>query len=492
MKTTTEDKKATSTNVDANQNSDKAPDKKPDESAVALFTNRLISKPETGTKAEDDEEKPKSPDDKKAEDKKDDADTKKKPEKKSVKQKQSVERALDRDDIAGAVAEGVARGMKKTDDEPADEVKKNDVDAEMPPAEKRRIAALGVMEKSNPDKYKGIVQKYRNSLSKLVTYAEQWEKDNPGKTFNESETDEDGKEIHAKFFKDNEVDWDDEDFTDALADLKADEKVASKMSKYDEKFAAQERKDKLVELAPKIESAKVEEARAYFSEVDADFANILKENGSVDHEALKKLRETDPVKTAIVTAGADNLEAYTGEVTKLFSVDKSYDPENPIHTDINRFILRKEAQELALPREQQIDDKGRLFCAAKEYHALPEKEKSKRWTFEQSDIRGLLRAAIIKRTKAQIELEEKKFAEMAKARGMAIPDKKVAAAPVKKEEAPKKKVTEADEEDADLNGDKPDSPSASSQTRVNGSGDKGDEGKEGVSKFRSKYLSAKN
>lgn len=361
---------------------------------------------------------------------------------------------LDRETIASAVAEGMERGSKKP--EPTSEVKSEEV--ELPPAEAKRLAVLERMEKSNPDKYKGRAKAYRDSYTKLLKYSEDWEKANPGKEFNEDD------EEHKEFFDKNNVDWDDDDYTEALAELKSDEKVGAARKEIDQKFATIERAEKLRSEAPKIVQSQTTAALAYFADMDGEFAKVLKADGTLDTELGKKLTEADPIKAQIIVGGASRVEELVAETYKLFTNLVDYDGKNPNHIAINSFVLSKEEQLMKKPAKEQLDSEGRPFLTADAYWKLDEKQRAKHWTFSREDVDTMLTAAIAASVKQQVQYEEEKFQRIAKARGITIPEAKAAVADEQQTPAP---AVESEEEETAGDDGKPSSPSAQAQPRIN-------------------------
>lgn len=384
---------------------------------------------------------------------------------------------FDRETVRDAVREGVELATKKPEDQPP----KQEETPELPPQETKRIAVLERMEKANPEKYKGRAKAYRDSYIKLVKYSEEWQAANPGKEFDENDDE------HKEFFDKNNVDWDDEDYTEALADLKSDEKVGAVRQEIDKKFATVERAEKLRTEAPKIAQLQTTAALAYFSDMDGDFAKLLKEDGSLDTELGKKLSESDPVKAQIIVNGATQVEELVAETYKLFTNLADFDAKNPSHSFINQFVLSKEEQLLKKPAKEQLDGEGRPFLSADAYWKLDEKERAKHWTFNREDIDTMLTHSIASNVKKQVEFEEQKFRRIAKARGISIPEAKAEAAAEQQPPVTKVATVEEDDETPAPNEDKPSSPSAQTQPRIREVAG-GDPKTDGKSKFRARLV----
>jgi hypothetical protein len=186
-------------NPDAQEKDTKAAPKPiKDAAAAEEFTNKLL-----GIEPEKKVEPPPAP-------------PPEKPKKKSKPaEKPEPPQQPDYESLVKAAAEGAARAIKPEEKKP-----EPPPEDDLPAEEKRKLAVLSQMEKNWPDKYKGLEQRYRGSLDKLLAYAERWEKEHPGKEFDEAEKDEEGNEIHKEFLDKNDVDWEDDDYIDALTDIK--------------------------------------------------------------------------------------------------------------------------------------------------------------------------------------------------------------------------------------------------------------------------------
>jgi hypothetical protein len=463
----------------------KAPEKKEppkplDEKAAGNFIGRFMAKTEpVAVEKKPDDAKPedgKKPDDKaKPEDKK----PAKKPKKETPVEAPAP---LTADDLSAATAAAV-RVVLDERDKPKAEEKQPDPDENLPEEHKRTVRILERMEKDKGDKYKGLPQKYREFLDELVTYAEKWETDHPGKQFNEDD------EEHSEFFA-KQPEWDDEDYTDAVADIKLDQRLGAEREETAKKLSVLEKQEKFRQAIPKIRSVKVSNARTYFSQMGDQFKDLLKEDGSVDKAVEQKAMDADPITAQIVISGANTVETYTGDCHALFNNVIDYNAKNPVHAQIANFALEKERQLLKKTPKEQRDEKGRRFVPAADYWKMPEADRQKCWTFSENDVNLMLTAAIVKQTKQQIQAEEDKFARRAKARGLDLngsaADKAKENGKVAEEKVVEKKPE--DEEEEIVETEKPRSPSAAPGPR--GAGAEIDKNKpaEGVTKFVTGFL----
>jgi hypothetical protein len=353
------------------------------------------------------------------------------------------ETVLTGDQIAEAAARGVASVMQPK----APEEKKPDAAApKLPDREQRKISALEQMEKTSPEEYKGMAERYRNSLEALVEYAAKWEKDHPGEIFDEA------ADEHKEFMEKNSegLDWDDDDYVDALAEVKL-QKARNEDQQRQE--AQKTQTEKIQKALPEIASAKLKAGRSFLATIGEGYQDIISKEGVVSKEAFEKLKAEDPVKTEIVVSSADFVERLVETNCSLFGQLVPFDGKNPLHAHINNVILSNEQRLLKMPPEQQRDAKGRSFLPADKYWKLPPDKRGSVWTFTQQDVSVLLVNAVLKQVKSQIAIEDKKFEDRAKARGLNLngkhsPAGDQPATPPAKKEAPGK-------EDED---DKPNTP----------------------------------
>lgn len=397
-----------------------------DEKAIATFTDEFLGNGKSEDKPADkpaDEVPPKPS-----------AAPKGKPKAKAAVKPAPTARPLSTDDIA-QVARTVATEFKKSDEpKPAAEV-----ESKLSADEQKRVATLKHMETANPEKYKGVTKRYEDSLSKFYDYADKWEKDHPGETF-----DEDAEE-HKEFREANEkgLDWEDEDYTDARADIKAKEAVENFRKENGQKFEQLEQQEKLRQSAPAIATARVNNARDFFEKLGGEFKDLLAENGVVDTKLGAKLSGEDPIQWEIATNSADLTEKLVEENYKLFNALTPFDVKNPLHTAVNGLILSKEAQLMALPAEDQLDGQGRKFYPVNEYWKLSDAQRKHGWTFTQKEVEALLINATLKQAKTQIKAEQEKFDRVLKARGITPTPKPAPVIPPVEEEIEEKPRTPA-------------------------------------------------
>jgi len=366
--------------------------------------------------------------------------------------------------IADATAEGVARAMRTKPKEELPE--KKDAPSQFTPSDDRKIAVLGQLEKMYPDKYKGAPDKFKASLAKISAYAEKWSKDNPSKEFNEDD------EEHTEFFDKNNLHefWDQEDFDEAKTEMRVQKALEEerrstnkRLSDYDRKFKAT-----APETIQAIDAEQVGAAKQYWKLLGDDFAAVMKEDGTVDQEKAKELRESDPIGFDERLKAATRLDVEVAEIYRLMNALIEQDPKNRLHTEISNFAAAAEQRLAGAPKEDRLDHEGRDFLPADKYYALSkEKREASNWTFTARDLAVLRASHLARETQQIIDREEEKLKKYAAARGL-VP--KNGGAEARKEPDPEL------EDNTDPDDEKPVSPTGGSETKLStgrGAGGKG-------------------
>lgn len=340
--------------------------------------------------------------------------------------------ALTADQIAEASARGVAEAFAKN--KPADKGTAAPSGPALSPEEQHKIGILEKMSEMFPDKYKDLPTQYKSSVAELAEYAAKWEQEHPGLTFNEDD------EEHKPFFDTHDVDWNDDDYTEAVAEIRADKKFAEKNKGIDERLSKFERAEKLREATPKIIESQVTASKLLWPAFGKEFEGVIKENGDVDVEKLQELQKADPVGFAYRYQAARALDAESAEVYKVMNGLVEYDENNQIHRNMAEFASQQEERLLKADPQDQLDAEGRQFLPAAEYYKLPKaKRESLYWMLSPADISALRATHLAEMTGKIITAEEEKLTKMAEARGWRRDEKAQKAteqAPVNQEEPP--------------------------------------------------------
>lgn len=355
-------------------------------------------------------------------------------------------------EIASAAAEGATRALAaKPKDEPA---AKKDDDSTLSPQDKKLLPILERMEVLQPDQYKGLAKKYREALTKEGEYIAKWQAEHPGQEF-DKEADE-----HTAFYDANDVDWTDEDFTDAVADIKAEAKVAEKLKPVEAKLSDYDRQQRLNEAAPKIGDEQLVAAKEFWKHMGDDFQKIFNEQG-LDEAEWKRISESDPVAHEIRLKSAHALNIETTEMYKLMNGLATFDEKNPIHVNLADFATKVEAELSAKPAAEQLDAQGRQFLPADKYYKLPKAEKDNYWTPSMRDLMAVRASELAANANKIIAAQEEKFNKWAESRGLAKKEAGNGAAAERQQQPPQPEPEPLETDDG-----KPISPTSDDQSRL--------------------------
>lgn len=326
----------------------------------------------------------------------------KKVERKKSQPQPTPSPAVDPDLIAGAVSTGVREALKK------EEPKQPDPLAGLSEANKKRHRILERMVKNGADAE--LPKRFLNSISKLDEYRKNWENQNPGKKFSLED------EEHSDFLTGNDVSWDEDAYIEALTDLKAEAAAERGNSKYDQEIETLKRSELARSEVPIIYQHRAATARILFNELGDAFKDVLKPDGSIDGETIRKLNESNDAYDRVWPI-ANEVEEFAGEVMSIARGHKQLSEKNPLHQHIIQFALNQEKAIKNLPSDQQLNQHGKVFATSDEWEKMSAKEREKRWHLTDADLSVLYaseRAADIKKL---IDEEESRFKKMAERRG---------------------------------------------------------------------------
>lgn len=415
----------------------------------------ITAEPET---PEEKAAKAKADADKAAAEKKKNAPTK--PAAKAPAPRPAASAPLTADQIAEAAARGVASAIKSKPEEKTVEPKE-----ELTPGQLRKAKILERMEQIHPEECKGYAQRWKENCKKLLTYSQQWEKDHPGQEFDES------ADEHAEFFDNNGLYefWEQEDYIEALADMRADDKLEAHSKKTDGRLSELDRRERLRESEPQIIASQQEAMTTFATTIAEVVPGIVGEDGKIDQQKVADLREEYP-------AAFGAMNAVSFEAGVLYRAWNQLQPwiekepvrtiagkPNPMHDEwraqqaLGQFAAEKERALMLQPAEDQRDQEGRSFLPAAKYWQLPEADRANHWTYSFNDLLALRAASLAKIARQAIAYEDQQFAARAKKRGITLPDSPPARG--------KGNNGNGDGSPENTNG-KPDSPSAGSVSRA--------------------------
>ena len=292
--------------------------------------------------------------------------------------------AVDYERLAATTAKAVAEAIRPQ----ASTKPEEDAPEEIPEEEQTRIRNLSRLERAKPAKYSGISGKYETSYRAVSKYQKDWEKANPGETF-----DSEGSE-HSDFLNSHVVDWDDEDYNGAIMDGKIE---TMKIEARAEQLAQEHRRT----VEPEIRNAAYQSAREVLAELDPLLKDV-----EINDALLTQAEEVDPVRGPIVTRATRQTAQFISTSSRLYAGLDKFDSSNPHHAQVERYAAKKEQDILALPKAQQRDGDGRPFVPALEYSKMSEGDRSNNWTLQSEEVAYLYRRDVVADAKKDIQREE--------------------------------------------------------------------------------------
>lgn len=323
--------------------------------------------------------------------------------------------------LAEAAGRGAAAAIAKSQSQPNQRATQAEIQDELSEKQKRTLEILQRMEKEYPDSA-GISKAYTVSLKKALDYQGIWESQHPGETFDPGDSE------HDQFFEANDIDWDDDEYMETLAIMRAEVAANKAAEKITPRIAAIDRREHLRQLEPQIVSQQINAARSFWSELGDEYKDVLFNtpgkagDGQLNMTEIERLRTEDPARELAFQV-AQNVEAFASELHMLTLEDSErkplypYNPQNEAHRFIANFIQDEEAAMKELPVEQQLDQHGRRFATADEYFAMTPHRQNYYWHFTDADLAHIYagnQAAVVKAALAQ---ENEKFEKTATARG---------------------------------------------------------------------------
>lgn len=310
---------------------------------------------------------------------------------------------------AAAAAEAATRAVSKlaSRSEASPPAKTPDPTESISAAEKKQYIVYQELEASQPDRYKGITQKYLKSLGDIQDYVKTWTKDNPGEKFN---TDD---EQHDAFFERVEPQVDEDDWVDAKANIRAREISSKAIAPVNEKLEEMEKERARQNLEPMVRQKQVESVHLLLNEFEPAIIEAIRKP-----DGLKELAEKDPITAAILGRMAQNVGSLAGEIVRLEDPKAgiNFDPKNDLHLELADFIIGQERRIAALPPEERTHE-GRMFVGRQQRMALPPEERTGYWYLTADHVIYLLAQKYAQEAKKIRDAEIVKFNKTAELMG---------------------------------------------------------------------------
>lgn len=381
--------------------------------------------------------------------------------------------ALTADVIAEATARGVRSAMQPAKDEKKDDDKDGPA---LTPKQQRQVSVLERMEQLQPETYKGASAKFKGNVAKLAEYAAQWEKDNAGQQFDDS------ADEHKEFFDKNDLFefWDSDDYTEALADIRAEKRMEEQNKASNSRLSEFERREKVRESEPAILQEKNFAAHTFLTQLTDVLPEILGDDGNPDPAKVNQLAQTSPEAwQQFVNLGFETAELYKAMNGMEPLIDKEpprmvNGAKNPRHDQylaqqaLGEFCSRQEQLLAAKPKDEQLDGDGRAFLTSADYYkrlkAEPTSTRDYYWRFSARDLTALRADELARKVKEIVSQKDAEHRKWAERHGIKLPDTL---------QERKQPVTAQHQEESDDDDGKPLSPGSGTQSRMAASKTKG-------------------
>lgn len=289
----------------------------------------------------------------------------------------------------------------------------SDPTVDLTPKQKKKVAVFKRMEELNPAN-KGKADQYLAVEKKLAEYKNEWSRkpENKGKVFNLDD------EEHGDFLTANDVDYDEDEYAEALADLRVEEKTKPFSDKLKAQEETEARQLRLRELTPKIESHYRATAKVFIGELGGDFAKLLNDGGVVVPDERDRLWN-EGQEYRQVLGMAQKVESVAVELMALANDVTPFSNQNPTHIEIFQFINSQERAMMAQPPEERLNADGKEFATADEWHKLSESQRRNYWTFNDTDLSALYAVDMAGKAKKLIADSDSEFNARVQRRGYA-------------------------------------------------------------------------
>lgn len=253
------------------------------------------------------------------------------------------------------------KGIKESPEPPPPE-KKDEKPPEFDPKEQRLLDACEFLEKEDP-KYKGLKDSMVAFWAKEQEYISNWEKENPGKTFNADDED------HRQFYSDNEPQVDPDDLENAKIEVRANKIVDLKLKGQNKTLGEENRKNRIQQALqtaqPKITGEVFGAISSLIEQSHPELAKLLKKDEKtgatyLDNESSEKMDEVDPVGKEILMEVAEPLSVVVREIEVMRTLGDDY-RANP-----NNGVRMRRTEGWIFPHAEVLQLLNRVETALKE------------------------------------------------------------------------------------------------------------------------------
>lgn len=344
------------------------------------------------------EEKAKAEEAKKAEETKKaaEAEAAKTDEQKAAEEKKTrVRRAPDALEVARETGRAIAEGLRKNEAQTQPETATAKPVDNLSAEDKDTYELFKVLSDSDP-KYKGKHDEFLAFVKKAAAYRKRWEKENPGSSFDPEDSQ------HEDFYDANQPQFEELDLEMARVRREASVEVQRQLDEQKKEYERrlQEIEDKSV--GPEV----ARQAAVAADKAVGDFIAALPDEKL--KEASKdaaKLKEQDPLAFDVLDREAAVLRQEVGELHNIIHRANYFQPTNPMHQHLARFVSHQEDSIKQLPLEQQIFE-GKRFATRDEMAKMPPAQRAQHWGLTEADVVDIMTKSSSKRA-AKILADER-------------------------------------------------------------------------------------
>ena len=252
------------------------------------------------------------------------------------------------------------------------------------------------MEKLNPDKYKGLKDRFARFVEQSREYQRKWVQDNPDSVFNVED------EEHAEFFQKNEPKYAQSDFSKSERRIDMEDVVQDVEKKYSQKIEDLEEK-----LQRKRAAEPAAEQMANSAIVDLVEAISPELRKALDEGGPEAAEKQDPLLYDHVDKAANSLSAMVYEIAQNNESGLFNGRNNEIHNAIGEFLMGREDYINSLPASSRVWN-GRRFATNKEYGRMSKADRKSHWTIDSN----LLKTELVKHFSTTVKGEVEKTKAM--------------------------------------------------------------------------------
>lgn len=259
--------------------------------------------------------------------------------------------------------------------------------------ERYELEIFQVMAKMDAGKYSGLPAKFSDAAKATAKYKAQWEKDNPGESFDPESND------HDDFFSKNQVKYDRKDFKRAEHRLATEGETDPKLEKLEKANLDLMARQKEKDLEPSIRNVWAASLDLMVESIDPEIAKTIRAGGR------DKLMEDYPVEGEEITRAAEALSAISSEAHKLLEGDGLFAPDsgNRIHGRILDVIRKQESLIPGQPRENRLDPDGRDFATWSQWVNFSPQEQANHWHLGAAEVVDIISSELAGRVKYELD-----------------------------------------------------------------------------------------